>query len=568
MIDKHLMRESWQDRRRMAGTVICGVLGGLAAAAQAYLLALLVAAAFGQTAGLMDLRRPLALLLAIIVLRGVLNWLEERCALSLGGSVQQSLRRRLLQKIDALGPVKMREQQYGELLTMLTEGLDALEVYFQKYLPQLFKSAILPVAFLLIIFPLDWPTGLLMLITAPLVPVFMSLIGRWTKYHTLRQWQTLSHMGGYFQDIFEGLSTLKLFNRIAGQREKIIALGEGFRATNLQVLKWGFLSALVLEMLTTISIAMISVGLGLRLVYGQLGFHTALFVLFLAPEFYLPLRSLGTQYHSSLNGAAAAKSMFALLAREDAVTDEGVAEFNGDASLVFDNVCFAYEAGRPALNGISFNLAAGEKLGLVGASGSGKTTLLHLLAGFIRPGAGCISIGGQSLAGLNADALRRQIALVSQDPFLFKGSIMDNIRLGNSEAGTETVISLCRELGAHDLFAALPRGYDTLVGQGGSALSGGERQMLAIARACLKDAPLILLDEATRNVDWENDYLLQQALARLCRGKTVIAIAHRLQTLAGMDKLLVLEQGSIAHFGPLHELYKQPDAVSRLLGNG
>jgi len=550
----------------MAGTVICGVLGGISAAAQAYLLASLVSTACGGNVCLADLQKPLALLLVIILLRGGLNWLEERFALSLGGSVQQSLRQRLLKKIDTLGPVKMHEQQYGKLLTMLTEGLDALEIYFQKYLPQLFKSAILPVAFLLIIFPLDWPTGLLMALTAPLVPVFMALIGRWTEQHTLRQWQALSHMGGYFQDVFEGLSTLKIFNRTAGQREKIIALSEGFRATNLQVLKWGFLSALVLEMLTTISIAMIAVGLGLRLVYGLLDFRYALFLLFLAPEFYLPLRSLSTQYHNSLNGAAAAKSMFALLAEEDGGLEAGARTFNGDTTLVFDHVCFAYEAGRPALNGVSFTLKAGEKLGLVGASGSGKTTLLHLLAGFIRPDAGCITIGGQTLTDLGADTLRQQIAFVSQGPYLFQGSLMENIRLGNREADEQTVISLCQELGAHDLFTALPQGYETPIGQGGRALSGGERQMLAIARACLKDAPLILLDEATRNVDWQHDYLLQQALARLSRGKTVIAIAHRLQTLANMDQLLVLEQGRVAQFGPLQELQKQPGALSRLLG--
>ena len=569
MVEKNLMHESLRDRRHLAGTVVCGALGGLCAAAQAWLLASLVSKAFSGGIGLGDLQKPLILLLAIIVLRGALNWLEERSALHLGGGVQQSLRRRLLEKIDALGPVKMREQQYGELLTMLTEGLDTLEVYFQKYLPQLFKSAILPVAFLIIVFPVDWQTGLIMIITAPLVPLFMSLIGQWTRRHTLRQWNELSRMGGYFQDVFEGLSTLKLFNRTAGQRETVAALSDGFRATNLQVLKWGFLSALALEMLTTISIAMISVGLGLRLVYGMIDFRGALFMLFLAPEFYLPLRSLGTQYHNSLNGAAAAKSMFALLAREDGGADEGSesGDFSGDAGIAFNNVSFAYEEGRPALDGVSFSLQAGEKLALVGVSGSGKTTLLHMLAGFIRPDSGSIELGGKSLSGISREAYLSQIAFVSQDPFLFKGTVMDNIRLGSSEAGEDAVISLCRELGAHELFAALPQGYETPVGQGGRALSGGERQLLAIARACLKDAPVILLDEATRNVDWQHNYSLQQALARVCRGKTVIAITHRLQTLAGMDKFLVLERGRAVQFGTLSELRAQPGVLSRLLGD-
>lgn len=551
------MREGLQDRWHMAGTVVCGVSCGICAAAQAYILATLVAGAFGEGTGLDGRQGLLALLMAVILLRGGLAWMEESFALSLGGEVQQSLRRRLLEKIDAMGPVKMRSQKYGELMTMLTEGLDTLETYYQKYMPQLFKSAVLPIAFLVIIFPLDWQTGLLMAITAPLVPVFMALIGQWTRSHTLLQWQALTRMGGHFQDVFEGLSTLKLFNRTEGQRRKIAALSEDFRSTNLQVLKWGFLSALVLEMLTTISIALISVGLGLRLVYGAIDFRSALFLLFLAPEFYLPLRSLSTQYHNSLNGAAAAKSMFALLAQEDGGIGVGTAAFDGDAAIEFDNVSFAYEEGAAALDRVSFSLKAGEKLGLVGASGSGKTTLMHMLAGFLRPDSGAITMGGQPLGDLGATALRHQIAFVTQDPYLFKGTVMDNIRVGNCKASDEEVVSLCRDLGAHDLFCRLAQGYETPVGQGGQSLSGGERQMLAIARACLKDAPVVLLDEATRNVDWENDCLLQLALARLSKGKTVIAIAHRLQTLGGMDKILVMEYGQVIQFGKASELQKQ-----------
>jgi len=549
----------------MACTVVCGVLCGLGAAAQAYLLSFLVATAFAGQGNFFELRGPLFLLIGIILLRGGLSWLEERCALFLGGSVQKSLRRRLLKKIDELGPLKIHEQKYGELLTLLTEGLDALEVYFQKYLPQFFKSAMLPLAFLVIIFPVDWQTGLLMALTAPLVPLFMFLIGQWTKKHTLRQWRILSFMGGYFQDVFEGLTTLKLFNRTEMQRKKIAAISEDFRTTNLQVLQWGFLSSLVLEMLTTISIAMIAVGLGLRLVYGMIGFKSALFLLFLAPEFYLPLRSLSAQYHNSLNGAAAAKSIFALLAQENDRSDYEEAAINEDTAIVFDEVCFAYEEGRLALNGVSFMLQPGEKLGLVGVSGSGKTTLMHMLSGFIKPDKGSITWGGQILSEINTQKLREKIAFVTQDPFLFKGSVMDNICLGNNEASEEAIVLLCKELGAHELFSKLPFGYDTPVGQGGNALSGGERQMLAIARAYVKNTPLIILDEACRNMDWQHNYMLQQAFLRLSYGKTVIVIAHRLQTLASMDKLLVLEQGQVAQFGTFAELSVQKGVLLELL---
>lgn len=555
MMDRNLWQEGRKDGGFLAGTITSGVFGGLFGLLQAWLLALVIVRAYTGRFALQALKWPLAALLGIILVRAACNWLEEFFALRLAGGVQQRLRKAVLEKIARLGPVRMRQKKQGELQTLLTEGLDTLEVYFQKYLPQLFKSAILPVVFLIIVFPLDWITGLIMIITAPLVPVFMWLIGSWTKQQTKKQWRVLAAMGGYFQDTLEGLSTLKLFNRTAGQREKIDDVSDEFRRVNLRVLKWAFLSALVLELLTTISIALIAVGLGLRLVNGLLDFQTALFLLFLAPDFYLPLRSLGTQYHNSLNGAEAARDIYAFLdePEEEAAPEDAAAPANGSA-LAFQNVSFAYRQGRQALQSVSFSLAPGEKLGIVGPSGSGKTTILQLISGFLQPGSGTIWVQGESLAQMDGNALRRHIAMVPQNPYLFRGTILENIRMGNEQASDEAIESLCRKIGAHAFITGLPAGYGTPVGQGGYGLSGGEVQLVAIARACLKDAPVILLDEATKNLDWNKDHMVQQALRHLTKDKTVVAVAHRLQTITDMDKVLVLENGSVAEWGTPEEL--------------
>lgn len=567
MIEKNLWREGKQDSGFLAGTILGGLLNGLCGALQSYLLAYIVATVYLGGVSLAAVRGPLVLLLAVLLARALFSWAEEFFALRLAGGVQQRLRDRVLRKITALGPLRMREEKRGELQTLLTEGLDTLEVYFQKYLPQLFKSAVLPIVFLLFVFPLDWPTGLIMLITAPLVPVFMALIGQWTKRQTKKQWRVLTAMGGYFQDLLAGLSTLKLFNRTAGQYQKIEAVSEDFRRVSLSVLKWAFLSAFVLELLTTLSIALIAVGLGLRLVAGTLDFQAALFLLFLAPDFYLPLRSLGTQYHNSLNGVEAAQDIYGFLAEDEGAVTGGAQIGAETPSITVRNLSFAYEEGRTALRDVSFTVTAGEKVGIVGVSGSGKTTLLNLLLGFLTADEGEIVVGGLPIGDWEQAALRRQMAVVPQNPYLFKGTIMENLRLGNDELAAETVREVCRSIGAADFIEALPQGYDTMVGQGGQALSGGEGQLLAIARACLKDAPLILLDEATRNLDWQKDRAVQRALDYLTAGKTVIAIAHRLQTVARMDKILVLEDGRLAAYDSPSALQRRDGAFRRLLGD-
>lgn len=560
MIEKHLWQEGKKEKGFLLGTIVSGFLSGLFGIAQAYLLAYIIVKVYQGDMTVSAVISPLLVFFGIIVLRGFCHWLEEYFGLKLGNAVEESLRHQVLEKIRSLGPVAMKDIRRGEIITLLTEGLETLETYFKKYQPQLFKSAILPLVFLVIVFPQDYVTGIIMVITAPLVPIFMSLIGQWTKVQTKKQWRVLSALGGYFQDVLEGFTTIKLLNRSDEQESKIDAASDRFRSVSLKVLRWAFLSALVLELLTTLSIALIAVGLGIRLVEGTMEFQTALFLLFIAPEFYLPLRSLGTQYHNSLNGVEAAKDIFAFLETESQQEKVGSEILPKESpSLCFSDISFAYEENSPALNGLSFTLPPQKKLGIIGSSGSGKTTILRLLLGYITPQRGEILINDIPLSALEKESLMERIAVISQSPYVFRGTIMENIQMGRNNSTSEDVKKICEEIGAAAFIEKLPQGYDTLIGEGGQRLSGGEKQLLAIARGCLKEAVLVLMDEATKNLDLEKDLSVQRALAYLTKDKTTIAIAHRLQTLEQMDYIMVVEDGRL-------KLWDTPKAMPSVFG--
>ncbi|MDR0434165.1 MAG: thiol reductant ABC exporter subunit CydD, partial [Gracilibacteraceae bacterium] len=313
MIDKNLWREAGRDKIYLAGVMLFGAGGGGLALAQAWLLAAVVRLVFLDGGGALETRSFFLWLAGIVALRALGAWLEEWCALRLARGVQFRLRETMLAHMEKIGPVRLREEQTGELLHLVTEGLEVLHAYFGKYLPQLFKTGILPVLFLAVIFPRDWLTGLILLITAPLLPMFMILIGKWAGSETKKQWRVMARMTGYFQDLLQGITTLKMLGQSAKQAEKVADISEDFRRASLKVLRIAFLSALTLELFSTLSIAIVAVALGLRLVGGSIDFQTAFFLLLLAPEFYLPIRSLGVQYHASLNGVAAAERIFAFL---------------------------------------------------------------------------------------------------------------------------------------------------------------------------------------------------------------------------------------------------------------
>ncbi|MFN2242711.1 MAG: thiol reductant ABC exporter subunit CydD, partial [Anaerolineae bacterium] len=381
-----------------------------------------------------------------------------------------------------------------------------------------------------------------------------------------------------------GLTTLKLFGRSREQFRIIAQISDQFRDATMGVLRVTFLSALVLEMVATISTAVVAVQIGLRLLYGGLSFQQGFFVLLLAPEFYLPLRMLGARFHAGMQGVAAAQRIFEVLetpvsggpdpasARRAAAPLDGIQQEPAPLprlrfDLCFSDIHYAYDGGqRPALNGLSFDLPHGESVVLVGPSGAGKSTAAYLLLRFIEPDRGTITVGGRPLRALSAAAWREQVAWVPQEPYLFHGTVAENIRLARPDASLDEVARAARQASADGFIEALPQGYDSLVGERGARFSGGEAQRIALARAFLKDAPLLILDEATANLDPEIEALVQEAMARLLSGRTALIIAHRLSTVYRASRIVVLDRGRLAEEGTHAGLMRKGGLYRQLVG--
>ena len=558
MFDKRLVQEGKPVWGYLLLTVGIGIGIALLAVAQAWLFSRVVAGVFLEGASLRTVWNSLFLILGIIVLRAVFQWVSEVSAHEASSRIKSSLRKRLLSHIIYLGPVYARGERTGELITTVVDGIESLEEYFTKYLPQLLLAVGIPVLILGFVFPLDWKSGTILLLTGPLIPVFMILIGKLAEKKALHQFQSLSWMSAHFLDILQGMTTLKVFGRAHDQTRVIERVSDSFREATLSVLRIAFLSALVLEFLATMSTALVAVTIGLRLVYGTLTFSSGLFLLLLAPEFYTPLRTLGLNFHAGLSGVNAAGRIFEIL--DLPLMSDGKDEqvLSSDLHISFQHVSLTYQLGEiPALNGINLSLKYGERIALVGPSGAGKTSIAQLLLRFIEPSTGEIFINEALLETISQENWRKQIAYIPQTPYLFAGSIAEIIHFGRPSATIEEVKSAAQDASAHEFILKLPGGYDTLLGEGGTRLSGGQAQRIAIARAFLKDAPLLIMDEATSNLDPESEHLVQLALKRLLQGKTALIIAHRLSTVRQADRILVLEQGQIVEQGNHEELMRE-----------
>jgi thiol reductant ABC exporter CydD subunit len=569
-LDRRLLDQARAVRWTLALAVALGLLGGIVIVGQARLLSRVVAQVFLEGALLRQVAPWLLGFLVLSLLRALLTWGSEGTASHAASRIKHDLRTRLAAHLLALGPAYAHSERSGELTNTLLEGVEELDAYFRQYLPQLALSALVPLTVLLFVFPLDWVSGMVLLLTAPLIPIFMVLIGGQADVLTRRQWTSLSRMSAHFLDVLQGLTTLKLFARSREQVRTIAQISDQFRGTTMGVLKVAFLSALVLEMVATISTAVVAVQIGLRLLYGQLSFEQGFFVLLLAPEFYLPLRLLGIRFHSGMEGVAAAQRIFEILGVEAKDKAEAkilpVSLFSPSHNLRFQDVYYTYEEERqPALAGLSFELTLGEKVALVGPSGAGKSTVAYLLLRFLEPERGAITVDGSPLRDVSPAIWREGVAWVPQNPYLFHGTVADNIRLACPEAGLSEVEDAARLAHAHDFIEALPHGYETLIGERGARLSGGEAQRLALARAFLKDAPLLVLDEATANLDPEIEALVQEAMARLLEGRTALLIAHRLTTVYRADRILVMDQGRIVQTGTHTALLKQEGLYQQLV---
>jgi ATP-binding cassette, subfamily C, bacterial CydD len=545
-LDQRLVSRTRAVRPLLAVDTALGAATVALVIVQATLLARIVARAF-DGASLAALRLDIVVLAVAFAGRGALAWAMEVAGRRAATSVLSELRLALVGRRLSAQASATDGAEAGEIAAAAVHGVQSLEAYFARYLPQLVLAMVAPLAVLAWVAVIDLESALVMAVTLPLVPVFMWLIGRATEQRTRERWDALRRLSTHFLDVVRGLPTLRAFNRGEAQAARIAEVGERYRNATMGTLRVGFLSGSVLELAATLGVALVAVTVGVRLVDGGLGLQAGLTVLVLAPELYLPLRRLGAEFHAGADGLAVAERMLALLDAPSATVPGGarVPTSPAVASVRFEGVAFAYPS-RPApvLDSFELTIRPGEAVALVGESGAGKSTAAALVLGLLRPTAGRVTVGGVDLAACDIEAWRRLVAWVPQRPTLLHATVADNIRLGAPGASTAAVRAAAALAGADGFVRALPAGYDTIVGDGGRPLSPGERRRLALARAVLRDAPLLVLDEPTADLDPVSVQLVAAAIGRVRSGRTVLLIAHRPKLVAHADRVVRLVDGA------------------------
>ena len=557
MLDKKLLKEAQHERVLFVLSVLTSLGAAAAILWQTWLVAVIVNGMFLEAQTAEALAGTFVLALVALALRIALECAEDVVSLRLATRVKLSLRQRILHKLGTLSPVQAEEMQSGGLLGLVYDGVDTLESYFSGYLPQLFRAVFVPVLFLVVVFPRDAMSAVIMLVTLPLIPMFMILIGKWTKRESVRQWVLLTRFSAFLQDVLQGLMTLKSLGRSRKQGEKIGEISEAYRKATFSVQKWAFISSLALELVATISIAMVAVGLGLRLCNGTLTFLIGFYILLLAPEYYQPMRTLGQYFHSSINAEEAAGSIYAFLETEPWPLAEGDYSAERVTCIRLEHVSYRYPgAAEDAVHDVSLTLEAGRSLAFAGDSGSGKTTLMMLAMGFLAPTSGAIYVNDVPLSEWRRSAYHGRLAAVLQQPYVFQGTVLENIAFASGLSVQEKARAegIAAQIGLTHLLRTVPTGLETVIGQGAQQLSGGQTALLLVARALYRESDVLFLDEMTDNLDVESERALVDALDALTRGRSTWIIAHRLQTLRKVDHIVVMRHGRIVMSGRYDEV--------------
>ena len=566
-------RRLWQFteglRLRIAGAVLLGLLSAAVGIARLALLGWLLGRVF-QGEGLDDLILPIVAVAAAMLARGVLEYWRNMEAHRTAASVQLQIRARLFDQIAALGPGQFGGQRSGEVLLGVIDGVEQLETYFGQYLPQLFVAAVTPFGIFVFAAFLDLPLAGVLLGFALLTLVAPVAFHHWDQKSAKARQAAYAAYGAELLDSVQGLATLKAFGQSAARGRFLAEKAHDLFRTTMWVLASNSASRGITDAGIAVGAAA-ALGVGAaRVAEGAIGIEVLLIVLMMGVEVFRPMRDLRALLHTGMHGRSAAESLFRLLDTKPAIEDADDADDTAGLAptIAFEDVHFAYPGGRrPAHDGLSFSVSAGERVGIVGASGAGKSTVLRLLMRFDDPQAGRILLGGQDLRTLDRAALRAGFGVVNQDTYLFHGTAAENIRFGKPDASDAEVEAAARAANAHGFIARLSQGYDTVIGERGIRLSGGQRQRIAIARALLRDAPILLLDEALSSVDAENEAVIQDALARLMGGRTVLVMAHRLSSVIDADRILVLDEGRVVESGRHEVLMARRGVYHRLMAD-
>ncbi len=564
-LNKYLIQLLSKYKFHFVITLLIGLSVAIFTVLQAFYLSKIIDLVFLKNQTLSDISKYLVIVGVVSVIKPLLNWLEKSKSNSIASSIKEELRNKLITHIFNLGPNYLKSEKTGEIQNTILNGIDRLDVYFSQFLPQFFLSVLTPILFLAIVFPIDLISGTIFLITAPLIIIFMVLIGSFAQSKSKNQWKSLGNMSSYFLDVIQGLYTIKLFGRSKHILKKIELVSNEFKNSTLTILRIAFLSALVLELFSTLSIAIIAVEIGVRLLYNQIQFQPALFILILAPDFYNPIRQLGAKYHAGLDGVSAAESIQKILNQKSIIN---VSSSNIKVSLkndiIFEKVSFSYH-NEPTIKEFSLKISEKSHIALVGHSGAGKSTIINLLLKNISPQNGEIKIGEENLTNLKKSDWLKNISWIGQHTHLFYGSILENLLLAKETATKEEIDDVLKKADIYNYINSLPNKYDTQIGERGIKISGGEAQRIAIARAYLKNSPILIMDEPTANLDFKTESNILKSLEQLSESKTVITIAHRLNTIINADKIVVMDNGKIVEEGDYYSLINNNSFFKKLL---